>query len=161
MNGARWKPPEFGPPRRRFDGDTGVLTLPDASALVTKPSGAPFFNEEVALWSRPASSVCFPLHPAGVLEVHSRAAALLAPTLDELGLVGAARERLRRQLWQASCSLYRPGVPVRSALDEFAETAHRLSLSGVDASDRLAATRTGLLAAWAVAQAANAWVEAE
>lgn len=158
MTPARWQPPEFGPQRGRFDSDAGVLTLPDGAGLTTRPSAAPFFSDETKPWSRPPASICFPLHPAGVVELHSRAAASLGPVLDAMGSERPDPDRVRRQLWQAACSLYKPGAPVRSALDEFAEGAHRLSLSGVDGTERLAATRTGLLVAWAVVRAAIAWV---
>lgn len=159
MSAAAWEPPEVAPVRARFDRDAGILNLPDALGLVTKPSGAPFAEDEAKLWARPSAAVCFPLHPAGVVELHARAADVLAGMFDGLALVSSDRERIRLQLWQAACALYKPGVPVRSALDAFVEDGkYRPNLTGADGAERLAATRTGLLAAWAVVRAALGWV---
>jgi hypothetical protein len=159
MSAALWQPPAIAPHRGGFDQEAGVLTLPDALALVTKPSAAPCIEDEAQLWMRPSASVCFPVHPAGVVELHSRAASLLREVLEGLGLAEGDRERVRRQVWQAACALYKPGAPVRSALDAFVEDGkYRPNLTGQDGAERIAATRTGLLAAWAVVRAATAWV---
>jgi hypothetical protein len=159
MSVVPWLPPAVAPHRGRFDREAGVLTLPDALALVTKPSAAPCIEDEAQLWMRPSASACFPVHPAGVVELHARAADLLADVLDGLELAEGDRDRVRRQLWQSACALYKPGAPVRSALDAFVEDGkYRPNLTGHDGAERIAATRTGLLAAWAVVRAATAWV---
>jgi hypothetical protein len=159
MSAAAWKPPDVAPPRGRFDEDAGILTLPDALGLVTKPAAAPCIADEARLWVRPSAAACFPVHPAGVVELHARAAELLAGVLDGLELADGDRERLRRQLWQSTCALYTPGTSVRSALDAFADGGkYRPNLTGHDGAERIAATRTALLAAWAVVHAAIAWV---
>ncbi len=159
MSAAAWQPPDVAPPRGRFDRETGILTLPDALGLVTKPSAAPCIEDEARLWVRPSASACFPVHPAGVVELYARAADLLEEMSHDLELAEGDRERVRRQLWQAACALYKPGAPVRSALDAFVEDGkYRANLTGHDGAERIAASRTGLLAAWAVVRAATAWV---
>lgn len=159
MSAASWEPPDVAPPRGRFDEDSGILTLPDALGLVTKPAAAPCIADETQLWVRPSAAACFPVHPAGVVELHARAAELLAGVLDGLELADGDRERVRRQLWQSTCALYVPGAPVRSALDAFVENGkYRPNLTGQDGAERIAATRTGLLATWAIVRAATAWV---
>ncbi|HLI59731.1 MAG TPA: hypothetical protein VKV21_08710 [Solirubrobacteraceae bacterium] len=82
MSAVAWRPPERAPVGGRFDAETGVLRLPDARGVVAKPSGAPLVKDETALWARPSAAACFPLHPAGVLELHARAAALVSGVLD-------------------------------------------------------------------------------
>ena len=159
MSAAAWQPPDVAPPRGRFDRETGILTLPDALGLVTKPSAAPCIEDEARLWVRPSASACFPVHPAGVVELYARAADLLEEMSHDLELAEGDRERVRRRLWQAACALYKPGAPVRSALDAFVEDGkYRANLTGHDGAERIAASRTGLLAAWAVVRAATAWV---
>ena len=153
-----WQPPALAPRGGRYDAESRVLFLPDSQGLTTRRTTPPVAQCETALWVRPSSAACFPLHPAAVSELHSRAATLLEPIIEALGASEEDRKLGALHCWRASCQLYAPGRPIRSALNEFVDAAkYTPKVTGLEPAERQAATRAGMLAAWAVVRAATEW----
>lgn len=126
-----------------------------AGSDATQRWAAPLVEAEVEVWQRPASTTAFPLHPLGVLHLHSRAQAVV----NALALAGELdpdeRVALDGVLWRVSQDVYVAGTSIRTCLDAAAER-HRTQ----KASNPRAA-QFAHLATWAVFRAAADWARGE
>jgi hypothetical protein len=161
VSAAAWSPPEHCPPAGGLSGNGRVLRLRDPHVDIPRLMPAPLLQSEVELWVRPAASVAFPVHPAGVTVLYDRAQRILAAVAAATQLEVVERPTLNRELWRIASTVYAPGAGVRSAMDRVVEErAVRPNLTGVVGDDeRLRLMQLAHLASWAVLRAAADWCQ--
>jgi hypothetical protein len=139
--------------------ERGVLLPAGTSFQLGKVEPAPFLSVEVALWSKPATAVAFPLHPVGAAELFRRAVDVIGRSSAPAALDEDERRELRGYVWCAAEKLYTPGQSIRNAIDDFTVGRSYLpaQLAQLDGSDRRRQKALALLAGAAVIRAACEW----
>lgn len=159
MSAATWTPPRPGPPGAAVTDDGRVFVWADPVTGVRRVGPAPILQDEVVAWVKPAGSTAFPLHPAGLAELHRRTALQLHARGVLARLSTDERGRLERECWRVAGVVFRQGVSMRAALEDAAATRSLWpdAASLQDSPDKMRTAQLCCLALRAVFSAVCAW----
>jgi hypothetical protein len=156
-----WASPEELPPETENSSIPGTIILSDG--VVPKLFPTPILGAELDPVVRPSPSVCFPLHPIGVLKLYglARAAQNSFGSVEALGLDRTDAQELYGATWSAARHCYLPGEPLRSGFDRLVEQKYRgFRFEDVRESvGRVQGDRIRLLAVHFLALALGEWAE--